>query len=252
MPAASTWPANLASGGRSNMSSSTPTTQITAAATSTARESCCTVAWLAEERQLPGQQDRRGDPGEHGHAAEVGHLDGVHVPVADLGQRADSRTRAAGTTPLARNVTAAATSRTSRYSRTQPGVRRVVRLRRVGARHRVVRSSIGRLAGRGSGSGLGVLGLVGPSAPSPCHSAPCPGRPCLRLVLGRRSLRRASAGSSRARRVGVELDPAAVSRSTSRSGRRGAAPRPSSRRVKSTMVDGAAVSPPGRGCPPSR
>ena len=73
------------------MSSSTPTRQITAAATSTARESCWTVAWLAEERQLPGQQDGGGHPGQHGHAAEVGHLDGVHVPVADLGQRAGSQ-----------------------------------------------------------------------------------------------------------------------------------------------------------------
>ena len=43
MPAASTWPANFASGGSSKMSSSTPTRQMTAAATSTARESCCTV-----------------------------------------------------------------------------------------------------------------------------------------------------------------------------------------------------------------
>ena len=45
MPAASTWPANFASGGRSKTSSSTPTRQITAAAVSTARESCRTVGW---------------------------------------------------------------------------------------------------------------------------------------------------------------------------------------------------------------
>src|SRR5215207_10650531 len=44
MPAANTCPANLVSGGSSKTSSSTPTRQITVAATSTAQESCCTVA----------------------------------------------------------------------------------------------------------------------------------------------------------------------------------------------------------------
>ena len=69
------------------MSSSTPTRQITTAATSTARESCCTVGWPPEERQLPGHHDRGRHPGQHRHPAEVGHLDGVHVAVAHLGQR---------------------------------------------------------------------------------------------------------------------------------------------------------------------
>ena len=40
IPAAKTCPANLVSGGSSKTSSSTPTRQITTAATSTARESC--------------------------------------------------------------------------------------------------------------------------------------------------------------------------------------------------------------------
>ena len=43
MPAAKTCPANLVKGGSSKTSSSTPTRQITTAATSTAQESCCTV-----------------------------------------------------------------------------------------------------------------------------------------------------------------------------------------------------------------
>ena len=54
----------------------------------------------AQERQLPGEHDRRQHPGEHGYAAEVRHRDGVHVTVPDLGQGAgaqgESPTQAAG------------------------------------------------------------------------------------------------------------------------------------------------------------
>ncbi len=119
MPAASTWPANLVSAGRSNRSSSTPTRQITPAAINTARESCCTTNWRPRNGSCQARTIAPTTPANIATPPKYG-IAMVCTSRSRTSASAFVRNASRRHSPLARKVMAAATSITRRYSRTQP------------------------------------------------------------------------------------------------------------------------------------